>query len=100
MIFPSADYMAIIAPLRAIAPLTKGLEDRRYIPAGTEALALLPACLRMLRGLSDPHVIERSVTYVYDLMALALGATSEAAAIAYARCSRSQAERRESRHRR
>ena len=39
----------------------------------------------MLRGLSDPQVIERSVTYVYDLMALALGATPEAAAIANGR---------------
>ena len=39
----------------------------------------------MLRDVSDPRVIERSVTYVYDLMALALGATQEAAAIANAR---------------
>jgi AraC-like DNA-binding protein len=86
MNFPSADYMAIVAPLRAIAPLTGCLEDRsRYIPAGTEALALLPDCVRMLRGLSDPHVIERSVTYVYDLMALALGATRDGAAIANGR---------------
>jgi len=85
MIFPSADYMAIIAPFKAIAPLTKGMEDRRYIPVGTEAVALLPACLRMLHGMSDPRVIERSVTYVYDLMALAVGATQEAAAIANAR---------------
>ena len=87
MIFPRADYMAIMAPLRAIAPLTRHVEDRsrRCIPAGTEALALLPACLRVLRGLSDPRVIERSVTYVYDLMALALGATPQAAAIANAR---------------
>jgi AraC-like DNA-binding protein len=86
MSFPSADYMAVIAPLRAIAPLTGCLEDRaRYIPAGTEALALLPGCLGMLRGLSDPSVIERSVSYVYDLMALALGATHEAAAIANGR---------------
>jgi AraC-like DNA-binding protein len=85
MIFPSADYMAIMAPLRAIAPLTRCVEDRRYIPAGTEALKLLPAYLRMLRGLSDLQVIERSVSYVYDLMALALGATSEAAAIANGR---------------
>jgi AraC-like DNA-binding protein len=85
MTFPSADYMAIVAPLRAIAPLTKGVEDRRYIPAGTEALKLLPAYLRMLRGLSDPEVIERSVTYVYDLMALALGATRDAAAVANGR---------------
>jgi AraC-like DNA-binding protein len=85
MIFPSADYMAIMAPLRAIAPLTKGVEDRRYIPPGTEALKLLPPYLRMLRGLSDPEVIERSVSYVYDLMALALGATHDATAIANAR---------------
>jgi AraC-like DNA-binding protein len=85
MIFPSADYMAIMAPLRAIAPLTRCVEERRYIPAGTEALALLPPYLRMLRGLSDPQVIERSVSYVYDLMALALGATREAAVIANAR---------------
>jgi AraC-like DNA-binding protein len=85
MIFPSADYMAIMAPLRAIAPLTRCVEERRYIPAGTEALALLPGYLRMLRRLTDPRVIERSVTYVYDLMALALGATSEAAAIANGR---------------
>ena len=87
MLFPRANYMAVMAPLRAIAPLTRNVEDhsRQCIPAGTEALALLPACLRMLRGLSDPHVIERSVTYVYDLMALALGATPEAAAIANTR---------------
>ena len=87
MLFPRANYMAVMAPLRAIAPLTRNVEDhsRQCILAGTEALALLPACLRMLRGLSDPHVIERSVTYVYDLMALALGATPEAAAIANTR---------------
>jgi AraC-like DNA-binding protein len=85
MIFPSADYMAIMAPLRAIAPLTRCVEERRYIPPGTEALALLPGYLRMLCRLTDPRVIERSVSYVYDLMALALGATSEAAAIANGR---------------
>jgi AraC-like DNA-binding protein len=67
------------------ALVTRCLEDRRYIPAGTEALKLLPAYLRMLRGLSDPQVIERSVSYVYDLMALALGAMREAAVIANAR---------------
>jgi AraC-like DNA-binding protein len=85
MIFPSADYMAIIAPLRAIAPLTRCVEECRYIPAGTEALALLPGYLRMLRRLSDPDVIARSVTYVYDLMALALGATRDASVVAYGR---------------
>ncbi len=85
MTFPSADYMAVIAPLKAIAPLTKNIEDRRYIPAGAEALMLLPAFLRMLSRLSEPQVIDRSVTYVYDLMALALGATHEAAALANAR---------------
>ncbi len=85
MIFPNADYMAIIAPLRAIAPLTRCVEECRYIPAGTEALALLPGYLRLLRRLSDPQVIERSVTYVYDLMAMALGATCDAAEVAYGR---------------
>ena len=85
MVFPSANYTAIIAPRKAIAPLTKGMEDRRYIPPGTEALALLPTCLRMLCGLSEPHVIQRSVTYIYHLMALALGPTHEAAALANAR---------------
>jgi AraC-like DNA-binding protein len=90
MVFPRASYMAVMAPRRVIAPLTKNLGNRarRYIPPGTEALALLPTCLRLLRrtsSLSDPQVIDRSVRYVYDLMALALGPTRDAAEVAYRR---------------
>jgi hypothetical protein len=69
MSFQSTDYMAVMAPLRAIAPLTKCVAHRehQYIPAGREALALLPSCLRMLRqhsSLSNPQVLDRSVAYV------------------------------------
>lgn len=87
MTFPFADYMAVIAPMRIIAPLTIGVEDRsrHYIPAATEALSLLSAYLGILKGshgLSDPQVVDRSVTHIYDLMALAIGATRDAAAVA------------------
>jgi len=87
MVFPRASYMAVMAPHRAIAPLTKdlGIRGRRYVPPTTEALALLPTCLRLLKRTSissDPQVVDLSVRYVYDLMALALGPTRDAAEVA------------------
>jgi AraC-like DNA-binding protein len=87
MVFPRAGYMAVMAPHRAIAPLTKNLGIRapRYIPPGSEAVALLPTCLRLLKRTSissDPQVVDLSVRYVYDLMALALGPTRDAAEVA------------------
>jgi AraC-like DNA-binding protein len=87
MRFPNARYVGVIAPLQALQPFTRSLEDQagRHVPRATEALRLLISYLELLqkeRGMSNPEVAALAVMHVYDLMALALGATRDGAALA------------------
>ena len=73
-----------------LAPLVPGLEDAfmRPVPRDTEALQLLTRYLRLFddeQSLATPELRRLMVDHVYDLVALALGATRDAAATANGR---------------
>ncbi len=77
-------------PAAAIAPLVSdvGAAVARRIPAGSVALKLLVAYLASAldtEALLSPELQQLAVTHVYDLLALALGATRDAAAVAAGR---------------
>jgi AraC-like DNA-binding protein len=72
---------------RRLAPLVAGLEDAfmRPVPRDSEALQLLTRYVRLFddqQSLATPELRSLVVNHVYDLVALALGATRDAAAIA------------------
>jgi AraC-like DNA-binding protein len=73
-----------------LAPLVPGLEDAfmRPVPRDTEALQLLTRYVRLFddqQSLATPELRSLVVTHVYDLVALALGATRDAASLANGR---------------
>jgi AraC-like DNA-binding protein len=75
---------------RRLAPLVPGLEDAfmRPVPRDTEALQLLTRYVRIFddrQSLATPELRSLMVNHVYDLVALALGATRDAAATANGR---------------
>jgi AraC-like DNA-binding protein len=75
---------------RRLAPLVPGLEDAfmRPVPRDTEALQLLTRYLRLFddqQSLATPELRSLVVNHVYDLVALALGPTRDAAATANGR---------------
>ena len=79
--------MAVMAPLKALHPLTRSVEDRagHHIPSNTEALRLLAGYVDLLRrelSLSDRRLTALAVPHIHDLMALALGATRDGAMLA------------------
>jgi AraC-like DNA-binding protein len=76
--------------LLALAPLTSNLEAAvaRRIPADNAALKLLVRYLDAIAepgALADPDLQRLAPTHVYDLLAVALGATRDAIAIAESR---------------
>jgi AraC-like DNA-binding protein len=86
-------FVGTIVPRSALSPLVRDLEDAsdRLIPAGANALRLLRGYLAFLRantGILDPSLYHLAATHVYDLVALAIGATRDAAQIALARGAR------------
>jgi AraC-like DNA-binding protein len=86
MIFPRARYMAVMAPLKALHPFARSVEDRAgyHVSSNTEALRLLSGYAALLRRepyLSDRKLVALAVTHIYDLMILALGATRDGAAL-------------------
>jgi AraC-like DNA-binding protein len=90
MVFPRARYIAAMAPLKALQPFTRSVEDRagQHVPSNTEALRLLPGYLDLLTrepSLSNPELIALAVAHIHDLMSLALGATREGAELALGR---------------
>jgi AraC-like DNA-binding protein len=90
MAFPRVHYMAVMAPLKALCHVTPSVEDRagRHIPSNTEALRLLAGYVNLLRCESnfyDRELIARAVAHIHDLMAVALGATRDGAALALGR---------------
>jgi AraC-like DNA-binding protein len=87
---PSGSHAMVTLSRRRLAPLAPGLEDAfmRPIQRDTEALQLLMRYLRLFddqQSLATPELRSLMVNHVYDLVALALGATRDAAAIANGR---------------
>ncbi len=82
-IFPAATgVLALSLPHKALAPLVGDLDSAlvRPVPRDTEALRLLRRYLGLLEETpSAPDLQHFAVTHVYDLVALALGATRDAA---------------------
>ena len=81
---------SLILPRAALAPLVTNIDDAvlRLIPRGTGALKLLANYVGMLgddEALATPDLRRLVVTQIYDLVALAIGATRDAAAIAEGR---------------
>jgi AraC-like DNA-binding protein len=73
-----------------LAPMVPGLEDAfmRPVPRDTEALQLLTRYVGLFddqQSLATPELRSLVVNHVYDLVALALGATRDAAAISNGR---------------
>jgi AraC-like DNA-binding protein len=88
--FPSAgELFALSVPRAALAPMLGDLDATlvRAIPGNTEALRLLKAYCRALQATpaATPQLQRLAVAHVYDLLAVALGATDDAAAIAQGR---------------
>jgi AraC-like DNA-binding protein len=80
----------VTLPRRRLARLVPGLEDAfmRPVPRDTEALQLLSRYVSLFddeQSLATPELRSLVVNHVYDLVALALGATRDAAAIANGR---------------
>jgi AraC-like DNA-binding protein len=89
MEFPRTRYMGVIAPVKALQPLVRSVEDKAgwHIPATNEALYLIRSYVEALKrgpDLSDRDVATLAAAHIHDLMALALGATRDGAALAHA----------------
>jgi hypothetical protein len=87
---PSGSHAMVTLSRRRLAPLVPGLEDAfmRPIQRDTEALQLLMRYLRLFddqQSLATPELRSLVVNHVYDLVALALGATRDAAVAANGR---------------
>jgi AraC-like DNA-binding protein len=86
----SGSHHMVTLSRQRLAPLVPGLEDAfmRPVPRDTEALQLLTRYVRLFddqQSLATPELRSLVVNHVYDLIALALGATRDAAAIANGR---------------
>jgi AraC-like DNA-binding protein len=85
--FVDATYLSVRVPFRALATLAD-VESAaaRCIPHETESLALLRSYVANLPPrIADPDLQRLAATHVYDLMALAIGATGEGREIAAGR---------------
>jgi AraC-like DNA-binding protein len=83
-------YINLRVPLRALSPLVAGLDAAygRAIPADNQALRLLSRYIGILEGtegLSAADLRRQAITHIHDLMALAIGATRDAAEVAICR---------------
>ena len=86
--FHAMNYVAVRVPHAALAPLTKNVaaEAGRRIRRDAMALTLLETYLRNLpNSISDPQLSGLVTTHIYDLMALAIGASREGTEIAMQR---------------
>jgi AraC-like DNA-binding protein len=82
--------IALLVPRKALATLVKDPEDMamQLIPQSNDALRLLTTYLATVRNdlaLTEPEMRQLVTTHVYDLMAMAVGATRDGAAIAEGR---------------
>ena len=82
--FVDTTYVSVRVPFTALGNLAKvDLAAGRRIPHDVEALRLLRAYLENLpQRISDPQLGRLSAAHIYDLMALAIGATPEGREIA------------------
>jgi len=83
--FVDTTYLSVRVPFGALATVASnvGAAAARCIPRDTEALALLRAYVANLpERIADPRLGRLSATHVYDLIALAIGATDEGREIA------------------
>ena len=83
--FVDATYLSVRVPFSAIAPLARnvGGAAAHRIPHDTEALSLLQSYVASLPGrIADPALGRLAAMHVYDLIALAIGATDEGREIA------------------
>jgi len=82
--FSDASYLAVRVPFMSLAPLARvEAAAARCIPSDTEALSLLRTYVANLpERFADPQLARLAATHVYDLMALAIGATEEGREIA------------------
>ena len=86
----SSRFVTFRVPRAAIAPLVTDLDAAvaRRIPAENPALKLLVGYLEFARNahaLTTPELQHAVVTHIYDLMAVALGATRDASELAHGR---------------
>jgi AraC-like DNA-binding protein len=82
--FVDTTYLSVRVPFDALATLANvEAAAARCIPCDTEALSLLRAYVANLpERIADPQLGRLSATHVYDLIALAIGATAEGREIA------------------
>lgn len=86
--FLDATYVSVRVPFAAISTLSANTEAAaaRRIPRDTEALSLLRNYVANLPDrIADPQLGRLSATHVYDLIALAIGATNDGREIAQQR---------------
>jgi AraC-like DNA-binding protein len=88
------NYVNLLVPRRCLSPLIADLDDafgRRPIPAESPALQLLSRYLGILqeaRTFAVPELRRQAVVHIHDLIALAIGATRDAAEVAKSRGAR------------
>ena len=88
------DYVNLLVPRRCLSPLIADLDDaygRRPIPADSPGLQLLSRYLGVLQETGTfavPELRRQAVVHIHDLIALAIGATRDAAEIAKSRGAR------------
>lgn len=87
MIISQVSWLALAVPRAALVPLVGNVESAamRLVPQGNEALRLLVRYLEILREGPAPTTPESrhfTVTHIHDLIAVALGATRDGAAVA------------------
>ena len=88
--YPPGDVLALRLPRRRFAPLVTGLEDcgLRPIPRGTQALRLLSDYVQIAADRADDRQLRVAAAlrcHVYDLTAVLIGATRDAAETAQGR---------------
>jgi AraC-like DNA-binding protein len=87
-------YVNLLVPRRCLSPLVADLDDtygRRPIPADSPALQLLIRYIGILQEAGTfalPELRRQAVAHIHDLIALAIGATQDAAEIANSRGAR------------
>jgi AraC-like DNA-binding protein len=87
------DYFNLLVPRRCLSPLIADLDDAygRPIPADSPALQLLTRYVSILQEAGTfavPELRRQAVVHIHDLIALAIGATRDAAEIAKSRGAR------------
>jgi AraC-like DNA-binding protein len=86
--FVQTTYLSVRVPFAALSMLGSnvGAAAARRIPGDTEALALLRSYVAtMPERIDDPGLARLAATHVYDLIALAIGATGEGRELAQRR---------------